>query len=96
MKITWRAKPHALMHRASIDPPIKREGMWNDGMEDGYIVDIGYVIATSVGWRVVFYGTVCRGKHPIERATFDDLDTAKDMLKKYGISALVARYLSPA
>lgn len=85
-----------LMQKASIDPPIKREGMWNDGMEDGHIVDIGYVIKSNEGWRIVFYGTVCRGKHPIESATFDELDTAKEMLEKYGTSMLVARYLSPA
>jgi hypothetical protein len=65
-------------------------------MEDGHIVDIGYVIATAVGWKIVFYGTVCRGKHPIEDAVFDELDTAKEMLEKYGTALLVARYLSPA
>jgi hypothetical protein len=95
MKVVWKSRPHELMHRASIDPPIKREGMWNDGMVDGHIVDIGYVIATSVGWKIVFYGTVCRGKHPIESTTFEDLPTAKDMLEKYGVSMIVARYLSP-
>jgi hypothetical protein len=84
------------MHMAMIDPPIKREGMWNDGMVDGHIYDIGYVVAKAVGWRIVFYGTVCRGKHPIEDTVFDDLDTAKNMLEKYGTALLVARYLSPA
>jgi len=96
MKITWRDRPHALMHMAMIDAPIKRAGMWNDGMENGYIVYIGYVVSTSVGWKIVFYGSVCRGKHPIEDTMFDDLETAKHMLEKYGTSLLVARYLSPA
>lgn len=96
MKIIWHSTAGGDMQRARLSSPIKREGMWSDGTEDGYIVDIGYVIHASKGWKVVFYGTVCRGKHPIEDTIFANAESAKEMLEKYGTSMLVARYLSPA
>jgi hypothetical protein len=96
MNIVWYSTVGGDLQRASLTTPIKREGMWNDGMEDGYLKDVGYIINTNKGWKVKFYGTVCRNKHPIEDTLFDNADSAKEMLEKYGISMLVARYLSPA